>query len=337
VLELRNQTPFAAAIVPGLDKSGHDTVTIVVKGTFSVRSRAGLALADTQLPIHYSEIFHGEPGISSIKYEADACPQKRGTDVVLIGHARSPKPVAAVDVEVRAGNLFQRARVSGDRVWFKTVGGPKASDAALFTRMPLTYERAFGGGDAAALDPAKRPRDPRNPVGVGYCSKPDSDAIEGVRLPNIEDPTQLVTSPVDRPPVVGFGFLGRDWLPRATFAGTYDETWQKERFPFLPLDFDERFFHAAPPGMTSSRPLRGGEPVQVLNASETGELNFSVPTRRPRVDISIRREELTLTPQLDTLLIDGDESRVVLTWRATTTCSRKFLYIDWVRVKEEAS
>ena len=335
MLEIKNRTPFAAAIVPGLDKEGRDTVTVIVKGTYDLGGRTALVPSAAQVPIVHGETFHGEPGLSSIKYEADACPAKKGTDVVLVGHAVSLRPVSSLDVSLAVGPVRKVVHVSGDRVWFRSVGGIVASDPTPFTRLPLVYERAFGGGDLAVSGEAARPRDPRNPVGVGFTSATDPAQIEGVRLPNLEDPEGLIDAPADRPPIAGFGFLGRDWLPRRSLAGTYDDAWQAERFPFLPADFDERFFNGAHPGLISSRPLRGGEAVYATHVTESGEIGFHLPAAAPRVGISIRRVVTEHVTTLDTVLIEPDQRRVVLTWRLTVPCPRSFLYIDHVRVSEK--
>ena len=100
MLEIKNRTPFAAAIVPGLDVQGRDTVTVVVKGTFDLGGRGALAPSEQQAPIAHADSFHGEPGRSSIKYEGDACPAKQGTDVVLVGQACSIRPVPSIDVSL---------------------------------------------------------------------------------------------------------------------------------------------------------------------------------------------------------------------------------------------
>ncbi len=335
MLEIKNRTPFAAAIVPGLDKEGRDTVTVVVKGTFDLGGRTSLAVSDEQVPIVHAETFHGEPGLSSIKYEADACPAKKGTDVVLVGHACSIRPVSSIDVSLAVGPVRKIVRVTGDRVWVRSLGGIAASDPVDFTRMPLIYERAFGGADHAFPDDAARPRDPRNPIGVGFTSATEPERVEGVRLPNLEDPQSRIATPADRPPVAGFGFIGRDWLPRRAFAGTYDDAWQAERFPFLPADFDERFFNGALPGLTSARPLKGGEAVHVTNVTHAGEIGFRLPAAPPSVALSIRRAVTDHVPALDTVLIESDLRRVVLTWRVTVLCPRLFLYIDHVRIGEK--
>jgi hypothetical protein len=335
MLDLRNQTPFPAAIVPGLDREGRDTVTVVVKATFALGRREALEVADAQVPIAYADAFHGEPGLSSLQYEADACPAKKGTDVALSGHARAVRPVPSLDVSLAVGRLRKVVRVFGDRVWFTTVGGPAISAPIPFARMPLVYERAFGGGDLAVADPAARPRDPRNPVGVGFTSATDPTRVDGVRLPNLEDPEALIASPGDRPAPAGLGFVGRDWLPRCAFAGTYDEAWQRDRMPLLPADFDDRYWSAASPGLWSPRPLRGGEAVAVSNVTESGDLRFLVPAVALEMTARIRREAVDLPAALDTLLIEPDAQRVVLTWRATAPCPRSFLYVEQVRIAEK--
>lgn len=335
MLEIKNRTPFVAAIVPGLDREGRDTVTVIVKGTFDLGGRTALVPSEQQIPIAHAEAFHGEPGLSSIKYEADGCPRKRGTDVVLVGHAVSIRPVPSLDVSLSAGPIRKTVRVSGDRVWFRSLGGIAISDPIAFTRMPLVYERAFGGADRAVEDEAARPRDPRNPLGVGFTSAAEPERIEGVRLPNLEEPESPIAAPQDRPAIAGFGFIGRDWLPRRAFAGTYDDAWQAERFPFLPADFDDRFYNGAHPALVSARPFKGGETVHVTNVTESGEIGFRLPASPPRVALSIRRTVTEHVPALDTVLIEPDHRRVVLTWRVTVPCPRLFLYIDHVQISEK--
>jgi hypothetical protein len=334
MLELRNRTPFQAAMVPGIDRTRLETLTVVVKGTFTLGSREELPVSDQQQPLLPADVPHGEPGASSLKYEADHGPAKRGTDVVLIGHAWSREPVTSLDVRLAAGPLEKTVRVFGDRIWYRALGAWKISDPATFSRMPLVYERAFGGADQADPDPARHGFERRNPVGVGFAMSDAEERVEGQRLPNLEDPRALIQGPLDRPPPAGFGWVARDWMPRAGYAGTYDARWREERFPFLPEDFDERYFNSASAGLTAARPLRGGEPVRVAGAAEGGELHFRVPRRALSVTIAARGAAATHAPHLDTLLIEPDERRVTLTWRVTVPCPRRLLYIDHVTVRE---
>lgn len=324
MLELQNRTPYAAALVPGLDKTGLETLTVVVKGTF-LWTPGQIEVSPTlPQPILFADVFYGEPKTSSVRYEADTAPAKPGTDVVLVGHACSKRGASELDVMLTAGPVAGVARVFGERVWYRVLGAWKASDPVPFTRMPLVYERAFGGEE-----------EPRNPVGTGILSKRNESGAEEIRLPNVEDPRALIKNPGERPMPMGFGFVSRAWAPRRGYAGTYDEAWRRERFPFLPDDFDGRFFDAASANLTTQECLRGGEPVVVTNVLEDGEFRFHVPKRLLGAMISMKGKPTSYVLNLATLLMEPDESRVSLTWRVTVPCPRSFLYIDFVRIAEE--
>ncbi|AUX43425.1 hypothetical protein SOCE26_048730 [Sorangium cellulosum] len=338
MLALKNRTPFAAAIVPGLDREDYDTATVLVKGTFSLRSGARrLPIADEQAPITRGDEHHGDPATSSIRRESDTCPAKPGADIVLTGHAYAPpRKAESVDVALSVGRLRKVVRVFGDRRWFRAAGRFGISRPLPFDRMPLVYERAFGGADTSDPDPTNHVVERRNPVGTGLSTGQDEEQVERVLLPNLEDPAQLIESPGDRPPPAGFGVIGRAWLPRALHAGTYDDAWRAERFPFLPADFDERYHQAAHPDLIAPAPLAGGEPVVVQNASELGELRFSVPDVRLTITTRIKGVKRDHVPRLDTLHIEPDERRVVACFRITFRCPRSFLYLEEVLIREAA-
>lgn len=329
MLDLQNQTPFDAALLPGLDKEGRDTLTVAVKATFTLDRRGNVAVADAQLPLQRGDVHTGEPGASSVQLEDESTPVKRGTDIVLVGHAwAGPRKSPSVDVTLRVGRLARSARVFGDRAWYRGATGIAPSDPVPFSRMPLVWERAFGGKDAAA----EGAFDARNPVGVGYTSAVEAERIEGVRLPNIEDLGAPIASPADRPQPFGFGFVGRHWAPRVALAGTYDDAWRDGRAPLLPLDFDDRFFNGAP--LVAAKHLEGGEPVHLVGVAESGELRFQLPTATLGVAMSVRGAVREPALKLDTVVLQPDERRVVMIWRATEACPRALVHVDWVRVRD---
>ena len=131
--------------------------------------------------------------------------------------------------------------------------------------MPLTYERAYGG---------REPDPPRDPTGRG--SSPAIRLGRGFRpgpaAPNVEYPGVSLTS---RP--AGFGPIPPHWQPRVRYAGTYDETWQRDRCPLYPDDLDDRFFLCSPEDQRPGEFLRGGEPVELLNLTPSGRLAFTLP------------------------------------------------------------
>ncbi|APR82345.1 Hypothetical protein A7982_07694 [Minicystis rosea] len=324
-----NPTSLPAALVPGLDEEGRTIATVVVKATFRLRE-GELALADEQVPLHDVDEHHGDPATSSVRYEADRSPQKAGTDIVLIGHAWSPAPTPELDVSLVAGPVRKTLRVFGDRAFFQSGHEFGISDPHPFTRVPLVYERAFGGADGEAFDA-------RNPVGIGFHAS--LDQADGARLPNIEDPRSLIRHPEDRPVPAGFGFVARHWAPRRAFAGTYDAAWRADRCPLLPRDFDRRFLQAAPPELVSPRLFQGGEPVRIEGASERGPVAFRVPRPALEIAVSIKRSVTHHRPVIDTIVIEPDERRVVLTHRLTFPCPRNYLPLDGVRIamKREAA
>jgi hypothetical protein len=187
---------------------------------------------------------------------------------------------------------------------------------APFERIPLRWERAFGGWDRSHTDPKKHDYDRRNPVGVGFRVS-GSRFEEGLRAPNIEDPMRLLREFGDRVTPAGFGFLSANWEPRSNFAGTYGEKWEKERSPLLPKDFNRRFFNAAPPGLVAQAYLRGDEPVVATGVNSSGGFGFKLPvSAAPRIRVEhVGREDARRTTNLDTVIVDADGRKLFLLWR----------------------
>ncbi len=43
---------------------------------------------------------------------------------------------------------------------------------------------------------------------------------------------------------MALGPVGRGWEPRYKLAGTYDQNWIDNVFPFLPSDFEDAYFQS---------------------------------------------------------------------------------------------
>jgi hypothetical protein len=237
-----------------------------------------------------------------------------------------------VDVSLQVGHLHKVVRVFGDRAWTRALAWV-ASHPLPFEEMPLMYERAFGGWDRSHPDPRHHAADERNPVGTGFSAEGRAERMEGLRLPNLEDPSHAINQWKARPPIAGFGFVGRGWLPRRLLAGTYDEAWSEARAPLLPPDFDERYYNGAPSDLVATPHLRGGESVEVQGASRKGTLTFDLPAPDLEVALSVRREISTAKPVLDTVIIEPDDERVVMSFRSTFACSRLLPHIEVAQVK----
>nr|WP_246356793.1 DUF2169 domain-containing protein [Pyxidicoccus fallax] len=306
----------------------------IVKCTYALGAGGRLTPAEAQIPVQAADDFHGKPGESSVRWESDLALYKPATDVVLLGHAYAPgRPEAEVHVSLRVGPVHRVLAVFGDRHWRWGLG---MSSPKPFTKMPLTYERAFGGTDRSAADPRHHEMEARNPVGRGFRARHTGQAAGDILLPNIEDPRNLLRSPRDRPEPAGLGFIARGWQPRAALAGTYDEAWRKDRAPLLPQDFDERHHNAAPQPLRASPHLVGNEPVELAHLSPRGTLRFGLPGTRPRVQVSIGRTRHELSVLLDTVVLLPDEDQVVLVWRGHRRLSPADMFcLDYLEVRPQ--
>lgn len=327
MLQLKNLSPFAPAISIFPNRDGIDTLYVVVKGTFTLWP--SVELAEQQLPPQRADEYWGDPDRSSLKYASELHLGKPGTDVALVGSARSlTGPVDQMLVTLAIGSRSKSLRVFGDRVW-SFLGSP--SSPQPFEVMPLVWERAFGGththDDGSAL------AEERNPVGQGFAGAQSSADRVGQKLPNLEDPLQPLSSATQVVAPACFGLVAPSWLPRRSWAGTYDQSWQKRRAPYLPHDFDPRFFQCATPDLVFERPLVGGEPVLLAGLSEAPSLRLALPRCELGIAVRVAGRQEELSPQLETVLFEPEENRFTVTWRAERVCDKQVLRIDQVLIE----
>ncbi|MCP3143114.1 DUF2169 family type VI secretion system accessory protein [Pyxidicoccus xibeiensis] len=333
---LVNRTPFFVEPLFLADEEARPLLVPVVKATFDIAPDGTLSLSPEQLPLNLAGERWEDADTSSYRFEPEGAFFKPATDVVLLGHAHAPAPgTRELLVSLRVGPLRKDVKVTGDRAWFKSLGSAGITRPLPFERMPLRYERAFGGWDRSEADPKRHTFEPRNPVGVGFHAR-GSRVVEGAPLPNLEAPDQLLRAWDQHVAPAGFGFISPEWQPRASFAGTYGPEWEKGRKPLLPRDFDRRFLNAASPGLIAAGYLRGDEPVLVQGATPRGALSFRLPAVEPPL-VSVRRtgnlDDGEVATRLDTVILDLDASRLVLLWRGTLPLRREPTELREVRVE----
>ncbi len=316
--KIYNRTLFAFDPLFVMDEEGRMVFVPLVKGSFHLSETVRLEPARDQAAVNLSGEYWGNPETSSYKYEPEIAFVKPATDIVLLGHAHAPKPgTTELQVGISVGPVRKIVRVVGDRYLVKRSGVISVSEPQPFDKIPLVYERAFGGWDRRDPDPNKFRFEPRNPVGTGYRDA-SLDTDDELKLPNIEDPQAPYKGYGDTPPPAGFGFISPHWQPRACLAGTYDKVWNEQQKPMLPTDFDRRFFNAASPGLVAPGYLNGDEAVVIVNASPEGRVAFNlpgVPAPQCKVDLRGGQSEVLQT-RLDTVIISMDERLVILLWRA---------------------
>ena len=329
MLQLKNETPFAATMALFPNEQGIDSLYVVVKATFGLGG--GVHVADDQVPPLAADQFWADPVKSSIKYAADLHLTKPSTDVALVGRARAEHggAVPYLDTTLVIAEKTKSLRVFGNREW-RDDGSVTPPEP--FESMPLVYEFAFGGVHKVKSEPPEVLSEPRNPLGRGFRGKRKDREMAGRPLPNIEDPAEPFEQAGDKASPQGFGFIAPSWQPRLPYAGTYDQAWQENRAPYLPEDFDPRFFNAAHPDLVFDRYLQGGEPVEVLNASRDGPVRFTLPVCALSLSVEIAGAVETPPLNLETVLIEPDQRRVCLTWRAMQPCDKKALKIGNVEI-----
>jgi hypothetical protein len=329
MLQIDNQTPFYAVLSVLPDRGAIDTLYVILKATLVMRPK--LTLAREQLPVTLADEYYGDPTDSSLRTTSEIHIGKPGTDVLVVGRAWGPQGQATREAYVRVvvAERQKTVRVLGDRVW-QSDGTPSMPEP--FEAMPLVWERAFGG--VHSLEDRILAEE-RNPIGVGFAGKRSAQELAGQPVPNLESPGEPLERPGQTLTPVCFAATAPQWLPRRAFAGTYDEVWQRKRAPYLPADFDPRFLQCAAPELAFDRYLLGGEPVEVTGVSPEGPIAFPLPAANLRVEVKVAGSIEHPPVNLETVLLEPDENRVALTWRAALPCDRKVLKVEKVTVTRQ--
>jgi hypothetical protein len=239
--------------------TGAPELAVIYKRTYAFAPDRPCQLADEQIPLDADGAFHEEiaPGIApSFKSLPEDIGFKTGTDLVVQGSARPPRPVNEMTVSVEVGRHHHSAQVIGARFCDYLNGKPAFTPPEPFEEMPLRYENAYGGRDLkceqALLDEVRRitpPEDlrrsaavaegmlkanhpliyPRNRFGKGYVLEDRQEFIEARELPNLERPDDRLTperlvvgNPLlwtRQPMPVGFDYLDPLSFPRSAMLG----------------------------------------------------------------------------------------------------------------------
>jgi hypothetical protein len=315
-MSIANETAFVVQPVPLVDREGNDVLVAIVKGTFTIEASGRVVLAEEQSPVRIAdETFDPERPHSSLRYASDLGHPKVGTDVVLSGDAVARAPVTAVDVAVKVKERVVPLRVHGQRLFHAGAFGVVIGKAQPFERMPIVYERAYGGmSDDLSVVEAQ------NPSGVGVAKSP-SELVDRP-APQIEHPARPHRSASDRFAPVGVGPIMTHWSPRREHAGTFDARWRAQRMPLLPEDYDARFGNVAHPSLQFAEHLVAGDAIGVHGMS-LDTLVFALPSfpvlAVGRYDSGER--EVQRLP-IDTVRIEPERRRVEIVARGVLRIGR---------------
>ncbi|MCA9151039.1 MAG: DUF2169 domain-containing protein [Planctomycetales bacterium] len=323
---IQNATPFAVGELLWQAPDGHWKWTIVCKGTWTYAANGDVAPAKVGEPIWADDCVCEQTG--EVLRETDLVPFKPRADVIVIGQAYADRGVPCVERDLRlsVGSVTSRLRAIGDRCWkfaSRAQLVPALSAAQPWTTIPLSYRRAFGG-----IDPAAGRYCESNPDGAGFIGALSPQSVHERKLPNFEDPLQLIVSWESKPQPVGWGYYPRNAAPRLDGFRKYTEAiagGSASRHGAI-ATYDA--FNAAHPLLQQDHYFRGGERVEMVGVSPRGQERFTLPRVAPTLTLQgsdhDRSSPTFWRPDgksdtrmsLDTLILLPDRHQFVLMWRS---------------------
>ncbi|HVT09945.1 MAG TPA: DUF2169 domain-containing protein [Polyangia bacterium] len=298
-MELRNRTPFPAAIFRTVIDDNRLAAAVVARITFNLVD--GKLVASSEHPwIVSGPPWDGPQG----KMDSDEVFRRGGVDLLVFGSARAPRnrAVSQMKVTMSVGAWSRTVQVTGERAWVRGGRQLRPTAPVPFTAIPLTMANAFGG--KGEWDGLSCPF-PENEHGKGYFLT--EEAAVGGRLPNIEDPRWPVVAWTDRPAPVGVG-------PCPIISG------QRMRNGILlddkgrVVEILPKFFNAAFPEMIVDE-VTPGDQVRIDGVWHEGPLTFSIPDVAPRAVLAFGGEVIQRDLKIDQVGIEADQSRVFITYR----------------------
>ncbi len=340
--------------------SSQRALACIVKRTYALDASGRLSLADEQVPLTEDPEVELDAygGHKLLCDDTDLGPPKEATDVVFTGSAYAEGRATEVFAALVVGGFARRLRVSGERrAEVRADGSVRFSAPEPFERVEMSYEQAYGGYDEHAhwkLEPPSseavhrlgRPVGlyayPRNSAGAGYFIDVDRRRADGARLPQIEDPSELLLPErlflpsarawIDAPLPGALGWLHHAWYPRMfRYAGpllAYDPPAHPIREialgegddlaspqPLAPGTIHPRALQGSAPGLARTR-LRGDEPVILQHLHpHSADLRFALPGEAP--SFTLRPPDVKSfqpKPTLQTVRIEPDSGRISLVW-----------------------
>ncbi len=333
------------------DFEGRQIVSIHSKLTYTLLPTGKCLLADLQMPLLLGPL-PCEEGEEPF-HETDILSFKGSTDVIVLASAYG-NGKRTMEARIRVADRDLKYLVMGERkAMYRGKGSVAFSKPEPFDTIPLRYEYAYGGFDETVpeaevtylidLFRAHPGLYPRNPVGRGYIVHENRAAIDGRLLPNVENPSDLLTP--DRlitgepenwwkqPLPWSCDWFDKSWYPRiAHYRGVPDglpdndnmvpevrfgwvdpgqNQWVKQSIEERPLD--GRLADAASPSLVLPF-LRGNEAVELSGMTREGRIVVQLPNKRPMMRLCFEGKAYMIRPVPHRILISLEEMGVYVVW-----------------------
>lgn len=338
-MDLINTTGVPAELTVsslGPDEEGRDVRlgSLALKATLDVDRDGLMTLAADPLPVQDAEL----PCELGVLPRDLLPPRPEAVELMVLGAAHGPggRPVREMIVALEVGERRWELAVTGERRWGRGAdGGWTLSEPAPFQRMPLRWERAFGGTAEVWIDDAS-PVDvshPLNPGGRGFDPTPLAEGLARTlgcppsyprvrydwAAPNVEHPARRVR----RPDAATAPYC---WAPMPIELGLRT-TAVSASLPELDPSTeaavgevrgvatkqDPYLWFAHPDLRVPSLPP--GTPVALEGLSPEGPLRFPWPGLGWEVDYTLGGRRGTRRLLLQTVLLFPEQRRVAATFR----------------------
>jgi hypothetical protein len=319
-VELINTTAASASLtvtaVEGPEP--HKAGRFLAKLTFKVLADVRVELrSDDASPILDADI---ETPTGALPSDVDTASHD-AIELIVNGAAYSPRPTHETVVILALGDREHRISVTGDRSWVRTAGAVVPSEPVPFTRLPMTYERAFGGTVEVWLDPHTviPVSHPANPLGRGLDPEPavrmlaqelacsaDFPRFDPVRqLPNLEDPRARITRWEDAPAPHCWSTRPRAGLGAVAIPHDFSSTPAEERTALL-TRIQSATQIRSHPDLLLRGPV-GGLPISLSGMTPTGAWRFRLPNASVTFDYDIDGRRGTLPAALRRIVLLPEE------------------------------
>ncbi len=346
------KTGFALLAV---DNENRQIVSVAWKETHTINADGYCTPAESQEPFIFDPAMQEEMDLQ----EPEIMPFKLATDLVVIGNAYAPggKAVTQMTAAVEIDKISKEILVIGDRTCTYREGAPPlVSEPEPFQVMPICYERAYGGVDMtieeqplnSIMDTLNPPLGayPRNDYGLGYALTNNPDRIEGLALPNLEDPhdrlspERIIVWDINKwwqmPLPQSFDWFSPAWFPRAVYFGgipagypaddrDVPEVQRGYIEPGLVGELNEKPFdqrlqlelaNAASPGLILPY-LKGNETILLKGMRPEGDWNIVLPDNTPHILLRYKDKDYPLETVPHTIIINTEEAKLTTIWRGS--------------------
>lgn len=351
MVKITNFTPFANLRFSNRNAAGKEFGVFMAKTALDIGMDGECRFSSEQEPFVFTDTYHGDLNLSSVRYPSDFVPYKPHSEVIVDATAYAPggKPATEWPVSIKVSDdlgifVHHELRVTGPRKWTPTwlrelsdgqkrdwrkfkplFRGWALSSPGPIRSLPIRYEHAFGGTIDKGFDDDGNPvleAFQHNPIGCGLIDPEFTDHTKPVHAPQILSRDTVLSDAHGQYAVEGLGPVPPAWLPRRPLGGTYDEHWIEHIWPNWAADYDYRFHNSAPVSSQGARYLEGAVRIELQNLfPDRPDFTIRLPDEQ-LVAISRRNDEsvVALKMVLDTVYLeiseqDQNDPRIYCIWR----------------------